>query len=161
MQESTYEILLQPPLFQGLGRNELTEIVSKVKMDFRKSEHGKTIIEEDSPCTFLAFLIRGELTVEHTTSNHTLTFSEHMAAPSAIGTENLFGLSQHHTRTYKARSDVQMLFINRIRFQFVFDLQFVQNTGCVCFFNFFQLKYLPRLYIVNQIFEKRKCLCYN
>ena len=113
MQESTYEILLQLPLFQGLGRNELTEIVSKVKMDFRKYEHGKTIIEEDSPCTFLAFLIRGELTVEHTTSNHTLTFSEHMAAPSAIGTENLFGLSQHHTRTYKARSDVQMLFINK------------------------------------------------
>lgn len=133
MQESIYEILLQLPLFQGLGRNELTDIVSKVKMDFRKYEHDKTVIKADTPCTELVFLIRGELIAERETPNHSLTFSEKLPAPAVIGIENIFGISQHHTRTYKTNSDVQMLFIAKS--------YLIQNMLPyeVCRFNFLNL----------------------
>ena len=36
MDFTMYDTLLQLPLFQGLGKNDITEILSKVKFHFKK-----------------------------------------------------------------------------------------------------------------------------
>lgn len=130
MQESFYETLLQLPLFQGLGYHDLTNIVSKVKMDFRKYEPGKTIIEEGAACKDVIFLLQGSLIAKRSSANKRIIFSEKMDSPNVIGINSLFGLSQHHDRTYVADSNAQLLVINK---QFIIHNMLVYE---VCQFNF-------------------------
>lgn len=130
MQESFYETLLQLPLFQGLGYHDLTAIVSKVKMDFRKIQPGKTIIEEGSACKDVVFLLKGEITAERGSQGRRLIFSETVLAPDVVGLGSLFGLSQYHDHTYKAATDVQLLVINK---QFIIHNMLIYE---VCRFNF-------------------------
>ena len=40
MDFTMYDTLLQLPLFQGLGKNDITEILDKVKFHFKKYEPG-------------------------------------------------------------------------------------------------------------------------
>jgi CRP-like cAMP-binding protein len=130
MQESFYETLLQLPLFQGLGYHDLTNIVSKVKMDFRKYEPGKTIVEEGEACKDVIFLLNGTLTAKRASANKRIIFSERINSPDVIGVNSLFGLSQHHERTYIAESNTQLLVINK---QFIIHNMLVYE---VCQFNF-------------------------
>ena len=76
VQPSFYETLLQQPLFQGLGSNDLIEIVSKVKIHFQKFTAGNIIHLETDACRNLLFLLKGELKVSHTSTNKRIIFTE-------------------------------------------------------------------------------------
>ena len=112
--ETFYETLLQLPIFQGLGTRDITDIVSKVKMDFRKIPAGKTFISEDTPCSKMTFIIKGEYSVTHYASNRRIRFVEHPKTPEVIGVNSLFGLRQYHTHTCEAISEVQIMTIDKI-----------------------------------------------
>src|SRR5574344_1114747 len=111
MEQSFFEILLQLPLFQGLGHKDLTDIVSKVQFDFQKKEVGTAIVRQDTKCNGLMFLLKGDLDITRT--SHKLFFSESLHAPDVIGIDSLFGLSQIYRHTLTARSDVQLLLIDK------------------------------------------------
>ena len=113
VQPSFYETLLQQPLFQGLGSNDLIEIVSKVKIHFQKFTAGNIIHLETDACRNLLFLLKGELKVSHTSTNKRIIFTELWKAPTVIGVESIFGVSQYHNRTYVAETDIQTLTINK------------------------------------------------
>jgi CRP-like cAMP-binding protein len=112
-QESFYEILLQQPLFQGLGYNDLTDIVEKVKMNFQKTPAGTVIYHETDPCNELLFVLKGNISVSHTSQNKRVSFHETWAPPTVVGISNIFGISQYHSRTYRALSDIQTLSIKK------------------------------------------------
>ncbi len=113
LQDSFYKTLLQQPLFQGLGYNDLTEIVSKVKMHFLKFSEGSVIRLETDPCRNLLFLLKGELKVSHGSTNNRVVFTEELKTPAVVGAENIFGVSQYHNRTYMAETDIQTLTISK------------------------------------------------
>ena len=48
-----YDTLLQLPLFQGLCKNDFTNIIGKVKLHFRKYNADDIIVEQGAPCTQL------------------------------------------------------------------------------------------------------------
>ena len=54
-----YDTLLQLPLFQGLCKNDFTNIIGKVKLHFRKYNADDIIVEQGAPCTQLIFLLNG------------------------------------------------------------------------------------------------------
>lgn len=112
-QDSFYKMLLQQPLFQGLGLNDLTEIVSKVKMHFQKFSDGSVIRLETDPCHNLLFLLKGNLRVSHASTNNRVVFAEQLKTPAVVGAENIFGVSQYHNRTYMAETDIQTLTISK------------------------------------------------
>lgn len=112
-QESFYEILLQQPLFQGLGYHDLTEIVEKIKMNFQKAHSGTIFYNETDPCNELLFLLKGNISVSHASQNHRVTFVETWTPPTVIGISNIFGISQYHNCTYRALTDIQTLSIKK------------------------------------------------
>lgn len=133
IKESSYETLLQLPIFQGLGYRDMTEIVSDVKMDYVKISAGKTFIQENSPCNKLIFILKGNYSITHYTSTRRIYFVETPKAPEVVGVNTLFGLRQYYTHTYKANSEIQLLTINK---QYV--IQSLLHYE-ICRFNFLNL----------------------
>ena len=54
-----YDKLLQTPLFLGMSKDDLNQIVEHTKFGFLKFEQGKTIIREGEKCEHVYYLTNG------------------------------------------------------------------------------------------------------
>lgn len=108
-----YDLLLQFPLFQGMSRNELAQVVGHTRFDFSKHSAGKTIAREGDVCHELRFLLNGSLQVETYSDDRAYRVVEQLQAPSMVQMETLFGLTQRYTHTYVAASDVNFVTLSK------------------------------------------------
>lgn len=90
-----YDRLLELPLFQGHSREDLTRILTHIKVDFRTFRPKQQIVTQDSPCTGLIFLLEGDMVMARESYNHSLCFEEYFHAPNVFGIDALFGLTQN------------------------------------------------------------------
>ena len=109
----TYEKFLTLPLFQGLGKNELMELVGQTRFDFLKVVKGTIIVKEHERSERLFFLQNGILQQEHFSDNHSYSFKEYLSAPTVIERERLLGLYQHYANTYQAMNECHLIAINK------------------------------------------------
>lgn len=86
-----YEILMDLPLFQGVSRDKLSELIEKTPFHFLKYRDGEEIVAANSACTHIKFLISGEATVEIPCHYLKVKVAETLAAPNVLGSEYLFG----------------------------------------------------------------------
>jgi len=131
--DDLYYALLQLPIFQGLGFRDITEIVNDVKTEFLTIPAGKTFIQEDTPCRRIIFILDGEYSVTHFTSNRRIYFVETPRPPEVVGVYTLFGLRQYYTHTYKAITNIQLMTIEK---QYVIKSLLHYE---ICRFNFLNL----------------------
>ena len=110
---SIYDKLLELPLFQGHSREDLTSILSKIKVDFRNFRKGQVLAAQDDPCQNFIFLMDGEVTLQRISPNKSLTFTEQFAAPNAFGIETTFGMRQNFSHTITAATDVRTLVVSK------------------------------------------------
>lgn len=108
-----YDTLLQLPLFQGLGKTDLTNILSKVKLSFQKYDPEETIVKQGDKCEELMFFLSGQLVAETEHSDSNYTYSELFLKPMVIEPYSLFGLHPNYHATYKTRTEVNMLTIGK------------------------------------------------
>lgn len=89
--DSMYEILLGLPLFNGVSRERLSQVVGMAKFHFLKYLPGDTIVAAGEPCTHIKFIISGQ--GRFTIANHDGRFlvSQTLTAPDVIAPECLFG----------------------------------------------------------------------
>lgn len=108
-----YNTLLQLPLFQGMSRTELSEVVEKVKLHFLRIEAKKKIFSQGESCNKLVFLLSGELTSETHAPCGTFSLVETFDKPQMIEPYSLFGKRPSYKATYTAKSDVSLLTIDK------------------------------------------------
>ena len=108
-----YNTLLQLPLFQGMSRTELSEVVEKVKLHFLRIEAKKKIFSQGESCNKLVFLLSGELTSETHAPCGTFSLIETFDKPQMIEPHSLFGKRPSYKATYTAKSDVSLLTIDK------------------------------------------------
>lgn len=108
-----YGRLLQFPLFQGLGNNDLTHITGHTKFDFRKYAAGKRIVAEGQTCDGLMFLTNGKLLMTTTAYDHSYAVEEEAPAPYTVQPECLFGLTQRYRSTFTAITDTNFIIIGK------------------------------------------------
>lgn len=113
MEYTMYNTLLQLPLFQGMSRAELSEVIERAKFHFVKMEAGNTVFVQGEPCTKLAFLLGGELLAETTAPCGTFSFVEVHDTPMMIELHSLFGRRPCYKATYTAQSEVSLLTIDK------------------------------------------------
>ena len=112
MEITMYDTLLQLPLFQGLCKNDFTNIIGKVKLHFRKYNADDIIVEQGAPCTQLIFLLNGEIISQTTDNRHSYALFETFGSPFVIEPYSLFGMQTNYTATYKARTDINIVTID-------------------------------------------------
>ena len=120
-----YDKLLQFPLFQGMSHADLMEVVGHTKLGFSKRPEGQRIARDGDICDHLIFLITGTLTVETASYDHTCRVSETVNAPYAIQSEQLFGLTQRYTSTFKTLTECNFITIDKQEVLLLLEAQLV------------------------------------
>lgn len=113
MERTMFEILLELPLFQGLCLTDLTRIIETEKFAFEKYEAGTSLIQQDTPCKRMVFLLKGTITKHTESDNRTYAVCERISAPAVLQPEALYGLTPMYYHSYKAQSDVHILAIDK------------------------------------------------
>lgn len=115
-EQSIYQKLLQLPLFQGLGSSEMTWIIDKIKFDFAKYQAGDSIIQQDSSCNAVVFILDGSVEMATTGHDCSYTFYEQIPTPAVLQPEVLFGPRTRYTHHFIATSNVGVLSISKSQF---------------------------------------------
>lgn len=113
MEKTMYDTLLQLPLFQGLCKNDFTNILGKVKLNFCKYDAEETIVTQGEPCNRLIFLLNGEITSQSTNEKYAYTLYETFSSPFVIEPYSLFGMRTNYMATYKARTHINVVTIDK------------------------------------------------
>jgi CRP-like cAMP-binding protein len=108
-----YNQLLKLPLFLGLGREDLSQIISHTPFGFVKYHKGKRIIEENDACDQLYFLLNGSLYTETTADDHSYRFIEELSASDVLQPERLFGLHQRFTKAFISKTEVSLMTLDK------------------------------------------------
>ena len=118
-----FDTLLELPLFQGLGKNDITHIVETVKLNFAKVPQGECIVSQDELCRGLIFLLEGTL-IRHTESDdRSYAVSERITAPAVLQPEVLYGWQTRYTHSYIAHTgsnivSIEKQVVNRVLMQY-------------------------------------------
>lgn len=104
-----YAKLLRLPFFQGIDRDELEAMASKIRFDFQKYDEGVWIARENDRCATLTLVMTGSVEAEAISADHSYSLREQIDAPCAIEPERIFGLRQHLARGYRATTPCNVL----------------------------------------------------
>lgn len=107
------EVLAQFALFQGMGINDLTQVMDRTKFDFRKYPAGKKIVKAGEVCHELLMITHGTLKQVTTHTDGHFDVEETIEAPYIIQPESLFGLSRKYRSTIKSATAVNMISLNK------------------------------------------------
>ncbi|MDE5608068.1 MAG: Crp/Fnr family transcriptional regulator [Muribaculaceae bacterium] len=128
--EKMYEILMGLPLFNGVSRERMIEIVGNTKFHFLKYLEGETIVSEGTPCTHIKFIISGSARLSITNVTGRFTVSQTLEAPDVIAPEFLFGMSNTYPCTAIASSPTGILQIDKN------DYLHILNSDRIFLYNF-------------------------
>lgn len=139
-----YDKLLQLPLFQGLGKNEFTQIIEKVKFHFHRFSPDTIMVREEEACDRLIFILDGEVLCEAYDPDQKYMLQETLKAPCIIEPYSLFGIRPFYSATYFAATETNVLTIEK-RF-------LLENLRL---YDIFMLNYLNILSSRAQMLNKR------
>nr|MBP7471854.1 Crp/Fnr family transcriptional regulator [Prevotella sp.] len=109
-----YRTILSLPLFQGLGHDDLEEVVAHTKFAFTKHSASSIIIKEGDLCTHMRFILNGTVETETLSDDHGYRIIETIAPPEIIEPERIFGLRQRYSRSFMAKTNCNMMSIDKI-----------------------------------------------
>ncbi len=89
--DSMYEILMDLPLFKGVGFDKMSEIIGTNKFHFLKFLDGETIVSAGDPCTHIRFIISGAARLTTVSGDSRMRVSQTLTAPDVIAPDFLFG----------------------------------------------------------------------
>ena len=113
MEQTMYHMLMRLPLFQGMGKDDLFEILEQTTFHFRRIDNGKIAFQQGEICDELTFLMNGTLAVETKASHANLTFTEEFYSYMAVEPQSLFGRKPCYKSTYTAQGEVSLLSIDK------------------------------------------------
>ncbi len=114
--ESIYQTLMQLPLFQGVSRSKLSELIEKTRFHFLKYNDGEQVVARAEQCTHFKFLLSGSLRSETCTYDGKIKLSQVLHAPNVIAPEHLFGRATHYSANYYAVGTVGLMQIDKATF---------------------------------------------
>lgn len=117
----TLEKLLELPLFQGMSRNDLNDVISHAEFKFRKYTKNKIIAKDGEACTHIHLLMNGKVAAEGHADNNRYVITEELNAPEIIQPERIFGLTQRYTKTFITLTECEFACIDKYETMKLFE----------------------------------------
>ena len=108
-----HDKLLLLPLFQGMTRNDIENVVGQTRLGFSRYGKGKVIISDGEPCLYLRFLLQGECIATSEADDSSYSIGETLKSPEVIQPECLFGMNQRYTKTLTATTECSIVSLNK------------------------------------------------
>ena len=99
MENFTLDTLTALPLFQGIGKSELTQFSTSVPHRIVQYAEGENLAEQDHPCRQLILAFRGTIGMRTRSDNNRFAFYERLQSPVALQPEALYGITPRYTHT--------------------------------------------------------------
>lgn len=109
-----HERLLELPLFQGMSKNDLEEVVASTKFNNLSYSKGKIVVNENDVCDKLFFLVKGSIYAIGNADDRGYSITETFSAPEILQPERIFGLTQRYTRTFKTKTDCTFISLGKM-----------------------------------------------
>lgn len=93
---SMFEILMGLPLFRGVSRDRIAEIVGMAKFHFLKYLPDENIVSAGAPCDHIKFIISGSVRSTIVNSDGRFKVSQTLDAPDVIAPDFLFGRATNY-----------------------------------------------------------------
>ena len=94
--DSMYDVLLQLPLFQGVSRMKMSEIIEKTRFHFLKYQDNEIIAHRGEECTHMKFIVSGSARSELKNISGKIRVSETLHAPNILYPNHLVATSKPH-----------------------------------------------------------------
>jgi len=105
--------LLKLPLFMGLSKADLDDIMGYTKFGFEKVENGCNIVEEGAVCDRVYILTNGYMTATTTSEDRSYYITEDLHSPYLFQPERLFGMQQRFTHRFDALTTCNLITLNK------------------------------------------------
>ena len=109
----SHVLLSRLPLFQGMSYSELDNVIAKVRLGFNKLGSGDIIVEEGQLADGLTFILNGSVLAETCADDRGYSVVEWLQVPCVLQPERIFGLTQRYSRTFRAETDCNILYIGK------------------------------------------------
>ncbi len=116
-----YDQLLLFPLFLGMSRVDMLQLVGNTRFDFRKFDAHEVVVKDGDNCSHLFFLIKGEIIVNRFSDDHRYRVEEKLSAPFMIEPERLFGLYTVYTVSVVAETPCHFILLSKNEVQRLLD----------------------------------------
>lgn len=113
MNTTMYDRLLRLPLFQGLSRRDLTDILEKIKVEFKSYKKKEIIVNQGTPCMELIYILSGEVKSSTTDSSQNFRLSEVLGSNTILEPHSLFGMNTFYRSSYQAAENVDIVVIKK------------------------------------------------
>lgn len=124
-----YQLMMNLPLFNGVGFDKMSEILSFSRFMFKRHEDGDTILRAGEACTSICFILRGRVRSTIVTRDARLAVSQTLQAPDVLSPDHLFGLNTRSTATVIAEGRCATAWLDKS------DYLRILNTDPVFLFN--------------------------
>lgn len=108
-----HQLLLQLPLFLGMGHSELADICSQGPVTGMHMKRGTILVSENQACTALIQVVRGTVVASTRSDDNSYEMEEVLQAPLLIQPEYIFGISQRYTATFRAQTYCEVIRIEK------------------------------------------------
>lgn len=116
-----FDHLLQLPLFMGMARDDLQQIVAHTKFDFFKRPANANVIADGDRCDAVIIMTHGIISTEKWSDDRGYSVSETLKAPSILQLEHLFGLNQRYSASFTTLSPCNFMSISKQEVMFLFE----------------------------------------
>ena len=108
-----YESLLCLPYFQGMSKDDITEILGKVTLEFKRYGDGDVLFRHGEPCDKFIIITQGKVTSTAFAPDKSYSITEELDAPVAIEPHSTFGYDTNFKRDYIAKGECTILYIDK------------------------------------------------
>lgn len=112
-----YESLLCLPYFQGMSKDDITAILGKVTLEFKRYGDGDIIFRQGEKCDKFTILTQGKVSGINNAPDKSYSIAEELSAPLTIEPYSIFGYDTKFQRDYIAKDDCTVLSIDK---QYIF-----------------------------------------
>ena len=112
-----YESLLCLPYFQGMSKDDITAILGKVTLEFKRYGDGDIIFRQGEKCNKFTILTQGKVSGINNAPDKSYSIAEELSAPLTIEPYSIFGYDTKFQRDYIAKDDCTVLSIDK---QYIF-----------------------------------------
>ncbi len=107
------ELLKEMPLFLGLSKNDLVDVVRNTHYNRKHYKKGATIITEGDICNSLFIITNGWVCATTQNDNHAYSIEETMQAMIMLEPDKLFGMTTTYHSSYIAHTTCEAIEITK------------------------------------------------
>lgn len=130
---SKYEMIMDLPLFKGVGKEQVSVFLAKTHLYFENYEAGEVIVSKGDEVTMLRFVIAGEVRISHDLCEGKIKLDEICSHGIVLGADRLYGMTLGYVADVRAYTKCSVMSFSKEQY---LRLLHTDSIYLINFFNF-------------------------